>query len=107
MDDIRVKGIGRSFDALGDSVHVEHARIEKEQGGFKPAKAVDSAERRSVYFDGHGRVDTPVIRLRDLEVGEAVMGPAICIDETQTILVEPKCEARATSKCIVLNIMYD
>lgn len=109
VDDVRVKAIGRTFDSLGPSVLGEHAQQIKEKGdkAFAPAKALESAPRRDVYFDGLGRVPTAIVRLRDLERFEQVAGPAILIDETQTILVEPKCEARMLSQAVLLNILYD
>lgn len=84
-DDIRVKGIGKSVGNLGESVHAERQKIHKDKGGFKDAKALKDAKKSQVYFDGHGRVDTPVLLLESLEAGEKVKGPAILIDGTQTI----------------------
>lgn len=109
VDDVRVKGIGRTFDSLGPSVLGEHAKQVKEKGdqAFTTAKAIATSPRRNVYFDGLGRVPTAIVRLRDLERFEQVEGPAILIDETQTILVEPKCQARILSQAVLLNILYD
>lgn len=83
VDDVRVKGIGKSYQDLGETVHAQHVRLSKE--GWRDAKALQSAKRQSVYFEGSGRVDTPVLKLKELEAGEKVEGPAILIDETQTI----------------------
>lgn len=80
---MRVKGIGKSYGDLGESVHAEHARLQKD--GFKEAAALKSANKKSVYFEGLGRSDIPVIPLGDLHAGEKVAGPAILIDGTQTI----------------------
>lgn len=85
IDDVRVKGIGKSYQSLGESVHAEHARILKESGGFKEAPALKDANKKSVYFEGKGRVDTPILPLDKLSAGEKVVGPAILIDGTQTI----------------------
>ena len=99
VDDIRVKGVGKSFDELGTSVHEEHRSL-----SFQPAST--PASSTSVYFDTHGRLDTPLYRLGDLQPGLTVKGPAICIDETQTILVEPQCEADITSQAVLIRILY-
>ncbi|WFC98230.1 5-oxoprolinase (ATP-hydrolyzing) [Malassezia yamatoensis] len=106
VDDIRVKAIGRSFDSLGPSVLREHSDRIKEQGeeAFRLAKTLEKVSHRDVYFDQLGRVSTAIVKLRDLERFEKVPGPAILIDETQTILVEPKCEARMLSQAVLLNI---
>ena len=86
----------------------EHAEQIKKKGdgAFTTAKALKDAPRRDVYFDNLGRVPTAIVRLRDLERFEKVDGPAILIDETQTILVEPDCEARMLSQAVLLDIHY-
>ncbi|KAL9931529.1 hypothetical protein V8E36_009526 [Tilletia maclaganii] len=104
IDDVRVKGIGKSYDSLGETVHAEHKRLAAEDGGFRDSEAVAKAEKRQVYFVDQGRVDTPIVKLEDVKVGEKVQGPAICIDETQTILIEPGCEAHMTSSCVWIEI---
>lgn len=61
-----------------------------------------------MYFDGIGRVDsTPVYLLEEMKVGEYVEGPAMIIDETQTIVVIPRAEAVLTSRCLVINVDVD
>ncbi|KAF7297172.1 hypothetical protein MIND_00950300 [Mycena indigotica] len=61
VDDVKVRGIGKTFDTLGPSVYSEVAQLS--------TKAVDveakaETKRYSVYFDRVGRVDeTPVYQL--------------------------------------------
>lgn len=109
VDDIRVRGIGKSFDALKESAHSEHARLRKEHNdGFPLAKsALEKATKRQVYFEGPGRIEIPIVRLSDVETGQGVKGPAVLVDETQTIVVEPDCEAHFCSSTVVLSILYD
>jgi 5-oxoprolinase (ATP-hydrolysing) len=106
VDDIRVKGIGKSFDTLQESVHSEHARLSKNKFK-KPTSALEKAVKRSVYFDQTGRVDIPIIKIKDVKAGEGVAGPAILVDETQTILIEPECEAHVCQNTVVLQILYE
>jgi 5-oxoprolinase (ATP-hydrolysing) len=47
------------------------------------------------YFKA-GWADTPVYRMRDLGAGEVFEGPALLIDDTSTILIEPGCTAGIT-----------
>jgi len=47
-----------------------------------------------------------VVKLNQIKVGEKVEGPAILIDETQTILVEPDCEAKICSESVLITILY-
>ncbi|KAG6809749.1 hypothetical protein H0H92_014864 [Tricholoma furcatifolium] len=73
VDDIKVRGIGKTIDNLGESVYSEVARLTANR--VEKAKA-DSTH--SVYFDRVGRVnDTPVFLLDHLEVGDSLEGPAI------------------------------
>ncbi|KAN0061276.1 hypothetical protein ACQY0O_006122 [Thecaphora frezii] len=115
VDDVRVRGVGRSFDALGEGTLAEYRRVfgKKAAGGVGKSGEGETKkkekERRTsqVYFDEYGRLETPVVGLASLETGEAVEGPAILIDETQTILVEPKCTAFVTSQAVVMEVGYE
>lgn len=103
VDDIKVRGIGKTFDSLGESVYEELRHIQKHD-------AKDMLTKRdgqtSVYFgDGMGRVDnTPVYQLGNLDVGDVVQGPAMLIDDTQTIVVVPKSEAVVTSRHLYITL---
>ena len=103
VDDIKVRGIGKTFDSLGESVYEELRHIQK-----KDAKEVLSKKDResSVYFgDGLGRVNrTPVYQLGNLSVGDVIHGPAMIIDDTQTIVVVPKSEAVVTSRHLYMTL---
>ena len=96
----KVRGIGKTFDTLGESVYCEVSRLAK--------RAVDPAaahSTHSVYFDGIGRVDvTPVFLLGVLEVGDVVQGPAMIIDETQTIVLVPGAQGMSTSKHLYITL---
>jgi 5-oxoprolinase (ATP-hydrolysing) len=98
---VQVRGIGKTFDTLGESVYAEVSQL--------TPRPVDCKERAdsvfSVYFDKVGRVDdTPVFLLGHLEVGDLVEGPAMIIDETQTIVVVPAAQALLTSKHLYISL---
>ncbi|KAG6829208.1 hypothetical protein H0H92_005337 [Tricholoma furcatifolium] len=100
VDDIKVRGIGKTFDNLGESVYSEVARLTTNR--VEKAKA-DSTH--SVYFDRVGRVnDTPVFLLDHLEVGDSLEGPAMIIDDTQTIVLVPGAHAVLTSKHLYITL---
>ncbi|KAF7307667.1 hypothetical protein MKEN_01126600 [Mycena kentingensis (nom. inval.)] len=102
VDDIKVRGIGKTFDSLGPSVYSEIAELTTKNVDIA-AKAEPT--RYSVYFDKVGRVDdTPVFLLDRLDVGEAVEGPAMIIDDTQTIVLVPGAKAVLTSKHLYINL---
>ena len=59
----------------------------------------------SVYFDKLGRVPhTPVYLLDKLEIGDMIVGPAMIIDDTQTIVIVPGAKAVLTSRHLVIKL---
>ena len=98
VDDVRVRGIGKSFEGLGKTVDDQLKTI-------KP-KEVESKRQHTksqVYFEG-GRQETPIYKLEDLDVGDRVKGPAILADGTQTIVVTPGASALVIETHVVINI---
>ncbi|KAK7220543.1 hypothetical protein V2G26_008546 [Clonostachys chloroleuca] len=100
VDDIRVRGIGKSFR------HKEKTVDEQ----LKVIKKQDVAESKrhgsqQVYF-GEGRLDTPIFKLENLDVGDVVKGPAILADGTQTIVVTPKSQALVTETHVIIDLEY-
>ncbi|KAL4889122.1 Hydantoinase B/oxoprolinase-domain-containing protein [Aspergillus ambiguus] len=97
VDDVRVRGVGKTFHGLEKTVDDQ----------LKEAKPKDVANKeclkRQVYFDG-GRLETPVYKLDDLAVNDRIKGPAIIVDDTQTILVTPEATALLTNTHVVINI---
>lgn len=58
-----------------------------------------------VYFSfAAGRVDTQVYNLKHLEVGFKINGPAIIIDETQTIVLIPGATAHILERCVLIDL---
>ncbi|KAG1782155.1 Hydantoinase/oxoprolinase-domain-containing protein [Suillus placidus] len=100
VDDVKVRGIGKTFDHLGESVYSEVDRLEK-----NPVTRGRADSTYSVYFDKVGRVaETPVFLLDDLGVGDEVTGPAMIIDNTQTIVIVPGARAVLTSKHLYITL---
>ena len=59
----------------------------------------------SVYFDEVGRVkETPVFLLPSLDIGDKLDGPAMIIDDTQTIVLIPGATAILTSKHLYITL---
>ena len=92
IDDIRVRAIGKS-DAI------QHSHIRRR----KPDEQMQFEETRT-YFTG-GWQSTRVYQLGELHAGDEVNGPAMIIDKTSTILIEPGCVASITSEGDVLIIV--
>jgi len=97
----QVRGIGKTFDTLGESVYAEVAKL-----STRPVDvAVQADAQHSVYFDRVGRVDdTPVFLLDKLAVGDELTGPAMIIDDTQTIVLVPGARAVLTSKHLYITL---
>jgi 5-oxoprolinase (ATP-hydrolysing) len=100
VDDVKVRGIGATTDKPGQSVFDEIDQL-----SIRVVEAESAATRHSVYFDKIGRVDnTPVFELGKLAVGDAVDGPAVVIDDTQTIVVVPDARAILASRHLVITL---
>ena len=98
IDDVRVRGIGKSFEGLDKTVDDQLKET-------KP-KEVESKKqygKSQVYFEG-GRQETPIYKLENLDVGDRVKGPAILADGTQTIVVTPGASALLIETHVVINI---
>lgn len=83
IDDIRVRGYGRS---------VSHKEDEIEKCTADPP--VESVSQ--CYFED-GFHSTNVYLLENLKAGHIIKGPSIIIHQTSTILVEPNCKAEITN----------
>lgn len=99
VDDVRVRGIGKTFDSLGETVYAEVARL-----SFAPAAAIKSEGTTSIYFESTGRVDVPVYLLEKLDQGDIVEGPSIVLDGTQTLVLDPGSEAKIASKHVFVTL---
>ena len=101
VDDVRVRGIGKSFRHKEETVDQQ----------LKTIKRQEVVERKKhgnqqVYFEG-GRKDTPIYKLEDLDVGDSIQGPAMLADGTQTIVVTPKAKALITKTHVIIDIEKD
>jgi len=79
VDDLRVR-------SRGEAKGLSKVPIDAAEG---PAAPVD---HRPCYFDD-GWQETAIYRMQDLKAGHTVNGPAVIIQDTATIVVEPDCSA--------------
>ncbi|KAJ5150981.1 uncharacterized protein N7482_010233 [Penicillium canariense] len=97
VDDVRVRGIGKSFKATEKTV-------DQQLQEAKPKDVIGHEYRSSqVYFEG-GRRETPIYKLDDLHINDRVQGPAILVDDTQTIVVPPEASALLIKTHVIINI---
>ncbi|KAH7333962.1 5-oxoprolinase [Rhizoctonia solani] len=100
IDDIKVRGIGKTFDSLGPSVFEEMKTLKT-----NPVDVQATQDRtHSVYFEGPGRIDAPVFLLEKLNVGDVVSGPAMIIDNTQTIVLGPHSKTTVTRNHLFISL---
>lgn len=104
VDDIRIRGIGKATNYEYQSIYDETLEI-KHRNGIRPVDAASADTTASVYFESTGRNDsTPVYILQNLRVGDQLRGPAIIIDATATLLIEPGCTALITSQHVTITV---
>jgi len=99
IDDVRARGIGKTFEGLEKTVDQQLNEITPKELG----EGEKQHDRKSVYFDG-GRQDTAIYKLEDLDVGDKIRGPAIIADGTQTIIITPEASALLIRTHVVINI---
>lgn len=98
-EDIRVRGIGHSL-----AVPPETPQAELSQAKTTIVDATQQDDETDAFFSGVGQVKTPVFFLGSLGPGSLVRGPAILIDKTQTLVIEPGASATILSKHVVLEV---
>ena len=98
VDDVRARGIGKSFEGLEKTVDQQLKEIKPKDLGKGKRYTMSK-----VYFEG-GRQETPVYKLEDLDIGDRIQGPAILADGTQTLVVTPGATALVTETHVVINI---
>ncbi|KAI7863880.1 Hydantoinase B/oxoprolinase-domain-containing protein [Spinellus fusiger] len=96
VDDIRVRGTGRTWT---------HQTLTPDEDLLVSSQLEELREgTTSVYFESGRDKDVPVYLLKNLPAGTKVPGPAMIIDVTATVVVEPFCSAHITSQHIVITI---
>lgn len=117
VDDVRIRGIGKSEENTKDNEALERDLREVDFKSIATkAIAKDSVrlqppftyslliKQHGVYFKNGGMQTASVLLLNDLTVGSIVTGPAMIIDNTQTIVLTPGAEARILNSHIVVDM---
>jgi len=85
VEDVRVRGVGKG-------AVVEPPRIAVAASPTPPA----AADSTKVYFESGGWLQTPVFMLTGLLSGHVVPGPAVIMNGTSTVVIEPCASAHVT-----------
>ncbi|KAI0202014.1 hydantoinase B/oxoprolinase [Astrocystis sublimbata] len=98
VDDVRIRGIGKSFRYQDKTVDQQLRELKRQAVG--DGKQYGKSQ---VYFEG-GRKETPIYKLEDLAVGDEINGPAVLADGTQTIVVTPNATALILQTHVIINL---
>lgn len=97
VEDARVRLVIKSDSAPSVNPFEEDATIAKLPEP-KPEKET------KIYFENFGLQDSKVFFLKSLAKGTEIQGPAIILDDTQTILVEPECTACVLTDSVFIKV---
>jgi 5-oxoprolinase (ATP-hydrolysing) len=98
VDDVRVRTVASSTAATEKSPLQQLKKAAIKDAG-EPAQTTD------VYFDSEaGYTKTPVYLLKNLGANVRIRGPAIIIDETQTIVAAPGAVVHVLDTCILMDL---
>lgn len=100
VDDIRIRSVGKGMDIQVVSPFEQLAEL-------KPVYLTKSeaADTRKVYFEKEGWIETLIFHLDKIPNDRKVRGPAMIIDATQTIVVDPASEASILKEHVVLELL--
>ncbi|KAK8866074.1 hypothetical protein IAR55_001225 [Kwoniella newhampshirensis] len=104
VDDIKVRGVGKTFDSLGPSAFQEVKSLTL--NAVDPTTKSDFQQECYVWFESAGqgrREQVPVFELDSLDTGDLVKGPAMIIDDTQTVFVNVGWNAVSTSNHLLIR----
>ncbi|KAK5939524.1 hypothetical protein PMZ80_007902 [Knufia obscura] len=99
VQDIRVRGIGKSIALPPETPHGALQSLT-----FAPVGTDKQNDSTTAYFAGNGWMTASVFFLQGLQPGSTVKGPAIILDKTQTIVVEPKTTAKILPRHVILEV---
>ncbi|RDW94054.1 uncharacterized protein DSM5745_01376 [Aspergillus mulundensis] len=96
IDDIRVRTTAKTISSNTPGL--------SELESIKTTRQVESKKTTKMFFTETGLIDAPMFHLQDIKMGETVRGPAVVIDQTQTIVITPNATATALSSMLVIDV---
>lgn len=100
VEDVRVRSVGQGANVQLADPFEELRRFQTSP----PVTPTPADLTRNVYFEDEGWTKTGVYFLKDITVGTRVRGPAVIVDKTQTIVVDPAAEAVVLSEHLIIEI---
>ncbi|ODV93699.1 hypothetical protein PACTADRAFT_71566 [Pachysolen tannophilus NRRL Y-2460] len=98
VNDIRVRGSGNINKVKERSPFKDLLEVEKHQ----VSKGIEKLSC-PIYFE-EGFLDSKVYFLNDIGIGSIIVGPALIIDATQTILVEPGSKLTILPRHLIMDL---
>ena len=98
VDDLRVRGIARALTQDRETPF-------EELSALKDSKVAEATESTKLYFASIGWTNAPVFQLSSISPGSKITGPAIILDQTQTLVIQPESECTVCSKHCVIDIL--
>lgn len=98
VDDIRIRSVGKAMEVKVKSPFQQLKDIDR-----SPNPNLKPAHLRKVYFEKEGWIDSRIFHLKNVPKGSVILGPAMIIDETQTIVVDPASEATVLQDHVVIE----
>jgi 5-oxoprolinase (ATP-hydrolysing) len=100
IDDVRVRSVGKSGIANTDGVSTALRKFESATS----VPTVQASFRRNVFYGKLGWTETGIYKLDEIPHGSHIQGPAVVIDNTQTIVVDHKSKAIILPDHVVLEV---
>lgn len=100
VDDVRIRAIGKSTE-YGSQLSPAEEFLKLD---CKPVSSKVIQKKKSIYFEKVGWMESPIYFLSSLTPGDQVNGPAMIIDNTQTILVTPNSRATALKNHVIIDL---
>ncbi|CAG9998757.1 unnamed protein product [Clonostachys byssicola] len=101
VDDVRVRSVGKGADLKLSSPFEEFRRLQTSP----PVTPTKPDSVRKVYFEGQGWTETSLYFLDDIPRGARVKGPAMIVDKTQTVVIDPSSAAFVLPEHLFLEIL--
>ncbi|KAL4910884.1 hypothetical protein BDW74DRAFT_184529 [Aspergillus multicolor] len=102
IDDVRVRSIGSKGVGIKLTKPFQELRRVQTSPPVTPRKP---QSMRKVYFETRGWMDAGLFFLGDLPVGARIAGPAMLVDKTQTVVVDPFSAAVVLPEHLLLEIL--
>ena len=99
IDDIRVRAIGLANDKKEKSPYVQ---LQEARNLTVPTPS--TSEMCRVYFANHGHLETPIYQMQQLTRGTRIAGPALLIDNTQTVVIIPGAFTTILESCVLIEM---